>query len=142
MAKYVVDGEKKILGRIGSQVAKQLLNGNDVVILNAEKLVISGHRPDIYAKYKQLVELTDKANPEHAPYWPRRPDLFVKRVIRGMLPYKKPRGKEAYKKLMVYIGIPEEFKSAKMHDMKSKSMEMIYENTITIKELTAQLGYK
>lgn len=142
MPDYVVDGERKVLGRMGSLVAKQLLNGNNVVVVNAEKMVISGHLDDIFTKYKRLVELTDKANPEHAPYWSRRPDLFVKRVIRGMLPYKKPRGKQAYSKLKVYIGVPEDFKSKKMHDLKAKTPDQMYENAVTVKELTERLGYK
>jgi large subunit ribosomal protein L13 len=141
MAEYFINGEKKILGRLGSQIAKRLINGDKITVLNAEKLAISGHEADIYAKYKQLVELTDKANPEHAPYWSRRPDMFVKRVIRGMLPYKKPKGKEAFKNLRVYIGVPEEFKDKKFHDLKAKDSSEMYENVVTIKHLTTMLGY-
>ncbi len=142
MPDYVVDGDRKVLGRMGSLVAKQLLNGNNVSVVNAEKVVISGHMDDIFAKYKRMVELTDKANPEHAPYWSRRPDLFVKRVIRGMLPYKKPRGKQAYRKLRVYIGVPEGLKSKKTHDLKAKTPDRMYETAVTVKELTESLGYK
>lgn len=138
---YVIDGKDKVIGRVGSQVAKMLLNENEVVIVNSEKMVMTGHGADIIAKYKQLVELKDKANPEHSPYWPRRPDMFVKRVIRGMLPYKKPSGKAAFKRLRVYIGTPEEFKKAKMHDLKSKKPSEIFENTMTIQQLTEKLGY-
>jgi large subunit ribosomal protein L13 len=141
MSDYLINGEGKILGRIGSQIAKRLIEGDKVVILNAEKMVISGHEPDIYAKYKQLVELTDKANPEHAPYWSRRPDLFVKRSIRGMLPYKKPKGKTAFKNLMVYIGVPEQFKEKKFKDIKSKETGQMYENLVTVQKLTTMLGY-
>ncbi|MDE1823655.1 MAG: 50S ribosomal protein L13, partial [Candidatus Micrarchaeota archaeon] len=97
MSDYVIDGKEKVLGRTASQVAKLLLQGNNVVVLNSESMLITGHKRNIVEKYKRLVELKDKANPEHSPYWSRRPDLFVKRVVRGMLPYKKPRGKEAFK---------------------------------------------
>jgi large subunit ribosomal protein L13 len=142
MPDYVVDGERKVLGRMGSLVAKQLLNGNNVMVINAEKVVISGHSDYIFAKYKRLVELKDKANPEHSPHWSRRPDLFVKRVIRGMLPYKKPKGKLAYSKLKVYIGVPPELKTKKVHDLKAKTPDQMYENSITVKELTERLGYK
>jgi large subunit ribosomal protein L13 len=139
---YVIDGKDKVIGRVGSQVAKLLLNENNVVIFNSEKMVMTGHVPNIIAKYKQLVELKDKANPEHSPYWSRRPDMFVKRVIRGMLPYKKPSGKSAFSRLRVYIGEPEEFKKAKHHEIKSKKSADIFENTMSIKELTEKLGYK
>lgn len=138
----VLDGSNKILGREATFVAKQLLTNRKVVLLNAEKMVISGHRKDIVAKYKGLVELKDKANPEHSPYISRRPDLFVKRCIRGMLPFKRPKGKAAYKNLRVFIGVPEEYKSAKLTKVESKNPNDIFESVMTIKELTSQLGYK
>jgi large subunit ribosomal protein L13 len=139
---YVVDGKEKVLGRVGSQVAKLLLTDNNVTIVNSEQMVMTGHERDILAKYKQLVELKDKANPEHSPYWPRRPDMFVKRVIRGMLPYKKPKGKAAFKRLRVYVGVPENLKGAKHHDVESKKPSEIFENTISVQQLTEKLGYK
>ncbi len=142
MADFVIDGNDKVLGRIGSQVAKHLLDGKSVVLLNAEKIAVSGDSKVLYAKYKKLVELKDKANPEHSPYWSRRPDLFVKRIIRGMLPYKKPRGKDAYKMLKVYIGIPEEFKEVKVNKVESKSPSELYQNFMTIGDLMKELGYK
>jgi large subunit ribosomal protein L13 len=138
---YIVDGSDKVLGRAASQVAKLLLNDNTVSVINSEKMVISGHEHGISGKYKRLLELKDKANPEHSPYWPRRPDMFVKRVIRGMLPYKKPKGKAAFKKLRVYVGSPAGIKGEKF-DVKSKPSAQIFENVITIKELTEKLGYK
>ncbi|MDE1768255.1 MAG: 50S ribosomal protein L13 [Candidatus Micrarchaeota archaeon] len=142
MQNYIIDGQDKVIGRAGSQIAKLLLNGNNVNLVNAEKMVMTGHERDILEKYKQLLELKDKANPEHSPYWPRRPDMFVKRIIRGMLPYKKPSGKAAFKRLKVFIGVPEEFKSAKMHEVKTKKSMDIFENTMSIKQITEKLGYK
>ena len=142
MADLIIDGSDKVLGRVGSQVAKHLLNGKSVVLLNAEKISISGDRKVLFEKYKQLLELKDKANPEHSPYWSRRPDLFVKRSIRGMLPYKKPKGKAAYKLLKVYIGTPEEFKSADVSKVESKSPKELYQNAMTVSELMEDLGYK
>ncbi len=142
MADYVIDGTDKVLGRVGSHVAKLLLKDNNVTILNSEKMVMTGHPHDLVSKYKQLVELKDKANPEHSPYWPRRPDMFVKRVIRGMLPYKRPKGKTAFKKLRVYVGVPATLKDAKLYELKSKSPSEIFETTLSIQQLTEKLGYK
>ncbi len=135
----VIDGSGRVLGRMASVAAKMALNNQKVAIINAEKVMISGHMREITSKYKRRFELQDKANPEHSPYWSKRPDLFVKRVIRGMLPYKQPRGKAAYRLLRVYNGVPEELKSAKIHDMKSKSAQNIYERTFTVKEVLAKL---
>ena len=139
---YVIDGNEKVIGRAASQIAKLLLNENNVSLVNSEKMVMTGHSRDIIAKYKQLVELKDKANPEHSPYWPRRPDMFVKRIIRGMLPYKRPKGKAAFKRLRVYIGVPEEFKKAKFHTVETKKPKEIFERSMSISQLTEKLGYK
>ena len=103
---YVIDCDSQILGRLASHAAKLLLQGNRVTLLNAEKAAISGHVPNIVANYKQKVEFKDKANPEHSPYWSRRPDFLVKRIVRGMLPWKKAHGREAFRRLRVYVGIP------------------------------------
>ena len=136
----VVDGKNKVLGRLSSAVAKMLLNGEDVAVVNAEHLFISGHPRSIIGNYRQKLELKDKANPEHSPYYSRRSDLFVKRIIRGMLPYKMPRGKAAFKRLRVYIGIPEELKKSKVEEIKTKSQHQIFESTIYIKDLVQKLG--
>ncbi len=136
----IIDGEGRILGRISTHAAKMLLNGDSVMIINAEKIVISGHLKDIVAKYKQRVEFKDKANPEHSPYVSRRPDLFVKRVVRGMLPYRRPKGKDAYKRLRVYMGVPEGITATDATDI--KKAEEVYDDIMTIKTLAEKLGYK
>ncbi|MCL5427652.1 MAG: 50S ribosomal protein L13 [Candidatus Marsarchaeota archaeon] len=140
MAERVIDGEGRILGRVSSYAAKLLLNGDSVRIVNAEKIIISGHLRDIVAKYKQKAELKDKANPEHSPYVSRRPDLFVKRVVRGMLPYRRPKGKEAYKRLRVYVGVPEG--TPPFDTLELKKGEDVYEDIITVKALSEKLGYR
>ena len=136
----VIDGEGRILGRVSTYAAKSLLNGDSVVIINAEKIFISGHLRNIVANYKQKVEFKDKANPEHSPYISRRPDLFVKRVVRGMLPYQRPKGKNAYKRLRVYIGVPAGTAAPDTHALKKG--EEVYENLVTVKELSEKLGYR
>ncbi len=135
----VIDGKGKVLGRMGSTVAKMLIENKKVAVINAESVVISGHMREITSKYKRRFELQDKANPEHSPYWSKKPDLFVKRVIRGMLPFKQPKGKTAFRLLRVYLGVPEELKDKKVHPMESKSPDTIYEKTFTVKEVLAKL---
>lgn len=139
MQEYLIDGSDKVLGRLSSRVAKLLLTGNKVNLVNAEKIVISGHTLSILAKYKQRIELKDKANPEHSPYWSRRADLFVRRVVRGMLPYKKAKGKSAYKQLRVYIGIPKEFKDSKPYNLEVKGPSEVFEKTHYMKEVLGKL---
>ncbi len=137
--KYVINGSNLVVGRVASAVAKMLLKGNSVVLLNSEMMVMSGHLRSAMDKYKRIFELQDKANPEHSPYWSRRPDLFVKRIVRGMLPYKAARGRTAYKRLRVYTGIPSEFKDAKPYDIKLKKADEIYEKVFYVKDLLGKL---
>ncbi|MCL4375623.1 50S ribosomal protein L13 [Candidatus Marsarchaeota archaeon] len=138
----IIDGEGKILGRTATQVAKLLLSGEDVTIINAEKMLISGHAEEITERYKHKLNLRDKANPEHSPHISRRPDFFVKRVIRGMLPRKQARGRDALKRLTVYMGSPAALKGSEEHKIDVKDPISIYERVITIGELSSRLGYK
>jgi len=139
----VYDAKDKVLGRLSSIVAKKLLEGKKIAVVNAEKMIITGNRSVIIEKYKTRVNLRERSNPEHSPYWPRRPDLFVKRIIRGMLPYhKKTTGKEAYKRLRVFMGVPEALKNAKIISIDAKSPKNIYSDYMYVSELSEQLGYK
>jgi large subunit ribosomal protein L13 len=137
----IFDAENKILGRLSSVVAKRLLLGKKIAIINADKAVISGNRNFIVEKYKTRLNLMEKENPEHSPYWPRRPDMLVKRIIRGMLPYNKPHGKTAYRNLRVFMGKPPAFASAKISAMESKDPNKLYVSHMTIGELSELLGY-
>jgi large subunit ribosomal protein L13 len=138
----VFDAKDKILGRLASTVAKRLLQGQNVVIINAEQAIISGDKKGIKQKYKTRLDLQEKENPEHSPYWSRREDFLVKRVVRGMLPYhKKTTGRDAYKRLMVFVGVPEAFKKVKPIEVNTKNPKMLYTGHITISELSKLLGY-
>jgi large subunit ribosomal protein L13 len=137
----VFDAKGKIVGRLASTVAKRVLQGKKVAIINSESAIISGDRKSIIKSYKTKVNLMNKVNPDHSPYWPRRPDMLMKRIIRGMLPYRKPRGKTAYRNLRVFIGEPEVFKNAKIIEIESKDPRDMYVGYITMKELSRSLGY-
>jgi large subunit ribosomal protein L13 len=137
----VFDAEGKILGRLASTVAKSALNGNSVAVINAENAVISGDPKVIIARYNVRLNLKEKANPDHSPYWPRRPDMLVKRVVRGMLPYRKPRGKEAYRRIRVYMGVPDELKAQTPIEIESKDPRKLYVKSMTMAQLAKMLGY-
>ncbi|MEM3227933.1 MAG: hypothetical protein QXK65_03255, partial [Candidatus Micrarchaeaceae archaeon] len=65
-----------------------------------------------------------------------------KRIIRGMLPYRKPHGKSAYRNLRVFMGVPEALKDAKRTEIESKNPKEMYVSHITLKELSKSLGYE
>lgn len=107
----VVDGAGLIAGRLCSHVAKLLLQGNRVTIVNSEKIMVSGDRSSVIEEYKKFLEISSVINPRHGPFHPRRPDRVISRMIRGMLPKKKPSGRMALKRLRTYLGVPKELKS-------------------------------
>jgi large subunit ribosomal protein L13 len=107
----VVDGTNLIAGRLCSNVAKLLLQGNKVSIVNCENIMISGTRKNILGEYKKFLEIASILHPKHGPYHPRRPDTIISRMVRGMLPRKKTSGQDALKRLRAYIGVPNELKS-------------------------------
>lgn len=138
----VIDAKDKVLGRVASMVAKDLLNGKKVAIVNAELAFITGSKADLVTKYRTRLNLQEKENPEHSPYWPRRPDMLVRRVVRGMLPYhKKPSGKTAYRNLRVFMGVPSMLKDSKITKMETKEPKKMYVKYLYIKELSSLLGY-
>jgi large subunit ribosomal protein L13 len=116
----VIDADNLILGRLASHCAKLLLSGEEVTVVNAEKSVISGSKKSITADYK---EKRSRGGVRKGPYYPRMPDRILKRTIRGMIPYKKPSGKEALSRLKVHIGVPKELKNEKLSTVASASAE-------------------
>jgi len=102
----VIDAENHIAGRLASIIAKRLSKGEEIVVVNAEKIVITGERASVLASYKQK---RDCGNVKSGPFFPRRADLIMKRTVRGMLPWQTTSGKDAYRRLKVYVGVPKEF---------------------------------
>lgn len=134
----VIDAENLILGRLASHVAKLLLNGTEVRIVNAEKAIVSGSKKSIIEDYYQKRRV---GSARKGPYYPRMPDRILKRTIRGMMPYKKPSGKEAMKRLQVYIGVPKELKNKELSTIPRASAtgKVKY---IELGEVSKQLGAK
>lgn len=140
----VIDGTGHIAGRLASVVAKRLLRGESIIVVNAEKIVVTG-KPDAVVELhrKRWIEWKTYYNPEkRGPKYPRLPDRLFKRMVRGMLPREKDRGRKALKRLKVFIGVPEEYKNAKM----VKVEEALFKNPlvpyITLGEIYARLSNK
>jgi len=109
MVVTVIDADRLIMGRLSSLVAKRLLDGEEIVIINAEKCLITGNSKEIYQRY---FDARARGKIRKGPHFPRMPDRILKRTVRGMLPYQKPRGREALKRLKVYIGTPRDYRDA------------------------------
>jgi large subunit ribosomal protein L13 len=136
----IIDASNLILGRMASYVAKKALTGNQVVVLNAERAVISGTKERVVARAKQKLKTRTLGNLEKSPTHPRQPDGYVRRVIRGMLPWKKPSGKQAFHRVRVYIGTPDEFRDkpgTKIIDADASKLRVPY---ITVAKLSEEIG--
>jgi len=134
----IIDATGLILGRMASTIAKQLLQGETVIVVNAEKTAISGKRLSILKEKKNFLEV---GHFRKGPYHPRRPDQIVRRTIRGMLPRKKPKGQQAYKRLKVFLQLPEELKGKEMQTIPEASVENLKCPYITVGELAKEIGW-
>lgn len=150
----IVDAEGKILGRMASYVAKELLKGKRVAIVNAEKAIIVGNPRAILQKYRTRRSIQSTIHPRKSPVQPRTPDRIVWRAIRGMLPIKKAKGKEALRRLRVFIGVPSELvnaeKDAGLREDERAYIKYMVESLkpkkdrryVTVLWLANQLGWK
>lgn len=136
-----VDASNQIAGRLSSKVAKLLLSGKRVIVVNAEKSLISGSRTSVVNQWKERLELASKVNPIYGPIHPRRPDNILRRMVRGMVPRKKPKGATAMKRLRVYIGVPtgiDATKTTKFDDTAASRPIPVY---VTMADLSKSLGW-
>ena len=138
----VVDATDHIAGRLSSHVAKLLLKGNRVSLVNCEKIMISGTRANIIKEYREFLEISSILNPKHGPFHPRRPDTIITKMIRGMLPFgKKPSGITAHKRLRAYIGSPKELKSIEKIQFEKAKIKRSASNYTTMGELSRVIGW-
>ena len=143
------DASNKILGRFCSQIAKKALLGEYVVIINAKDAIISGNKGEIHTQFLEKLNISTATNPRRGPFHERRPDTFMRRVIKQMLPTKKIRGKDALKRVHVYISdIPERFK-IRYQNLEPKEILnadkqrlSYYNKYITLENLCHRIGWK
>lgn len=113
----IIDASNLILGRMASTIAKKLLKGEDIVIINAGNVLITGEPSVSLERFRIKRQRGDRIR---GPFYSKYPERIVRRVIRGMIPYKKENGRNALMKLKVFAGCPEEFTGkAEKSDIKS-----------------------
>jgi large subunit ribosomal protein L13 len=137
-ADTVIDARDCILGRVASQVAERTLDGERIAVVNAEQAVITGRKEDVIGTYRKRTELGS----DRGPYYPKRPDRVMKRSIRGMVPYKRPRGRQAFENVRVYLGNPYEgdWESELLEETSLDRLSNI--KFISLGELSERLGAK
>jgi len=105
----IVDGKGHVVGRLAAYVAKQAIEGAEVVVLRAEGTVFSHPLDRAVAIYKDKKNKRCLVNPKKGPFHYKEPSRCLKRVIRGMIDYKRPMGAEAFARIQVFDGIPMEY---------------------------------
>ena len=135
-AVVVVNGEGLIL--MCSKIAKRLLNGEQIIVVNAEKVIISGKRKSKVAEAHKFLEV---GAPDRGPFHSRRPDRIVRKTVRGMVPWAQPKGKLAYKRLKVYLGVPLELKDSALETIEQANAAKLTGPHFTLGELAVEIGW-
>ena len=108
----IIDGKNATFGRLASYAAKKALKGEDIIIVNCKQVIITGNRKNIQKEF--LEKRSRVGSSQKGPKYHRPSDKIVKRAIRGMLPdHRKGRGREAFKRIKCYVGVPKEFEESK-----------------------------
>jgi large subunit ribosomal protein L13 len=102
----VIDADGAIVGRLASHVAKRAMEGERFAIVNAEKAIVTGSKAHLVSFYKRKTSFKRQIGGKN---FPKRPDRVLKRTIRGMVPRKTYRGRNAISRVRVYMGVPKEF---------------------------------
>ncbi len=136
-----IDATNQIAGRLSSKVAKLVLSGKRVVVVNAEKALVSGSRTSVINQWKERLELSSRVNPIYGPIHPRRPDNILRRMVRGMVPRKKPKGALAMKRLRVYVGVPAGMSAAKLTKFEETTATRPIPVYVTMGDLSKSLGW-
>jgi len=141
----VVDGSNQILGRLASIVAKKLLEDEnlEIVVVNVEKIVVSGKPSEVIKWYKKTI-LPVRSHHKHKwrPKRPRSPIRLFKKAVWGMLPKHNKRGKNAYKRLKAFIGVPEEFKNVEKVSFKEADASRLARDYVELGRIALELGWR
>ena len=137
----IYNGDKMLLGRLASVVAKDTLLGEEVTVVNCEKIMISGKKHNVFAREKQRHDR--RGYPLKSAVLFKVPDKWTRRTIRGMLPWKIARGKEAFRKIRCYNGIPEQFQGKELITLQKASIEKLPTlNYISLGDICRLFGRK
>jgi large subunit ribosomal protein L13 len=132
----LIDGEGAVLGRLASTLASESLDGEKIVVVNTENAVISGEKSDVVDDYRGKVE----RSVDRGPFHPRRPEGIAKRAVRGMLPYKKQRGKDALSRIRFYVDVPEEYADEEFEEPDKAVDDIGKGGYVTLGEISDKIG--
>ena len=137
----VIDGRNLIHGRLASVVAEMIMGGEEVVVVNAEAIVITGVRENTFRDFKAKVDRGDTTK-RKGPFYPRRADLLFKRSVRGMIPWTTTSGRNAFRRLHAYVGTPKQFTEGFDITVEEQAMKKITGKYTTLGAVAKFLGSK
>ena len=137
----IYNGKDMILGRLATRIAKEALLGEEVKVINCEKIIVSGKKTTVIENEK--TRRARKGYPLKSAKFSRLPDRYVRRTIRGMLPWKQTRGKEAFDRIMCYTGVPEELQDKELILIENSTVKKLPNlKYTTVGKIVKQLGGK
>ncbi len=123
---------------MASTIAKRLLAGETIEVVNAQNVVISGNKVKLVEKWKEFIKVGGFGK---GPVHHRRPHEIVRRTVRGMLPYRIPKGAAAYKRLHVHIGVPDELEKVEKQSLPECHSSNLNHRFVTVGELAESIGW-
>ncbi|MFP4174370.1 MAG: 50S ribosomal protein L13 [Halobacteriales archaeon] len=132
----LIDGEGAVLGRLASTLASESLDGEKIVVVNTENVVVSGEKSEIVDDYRGKVE----RSVDRGPFHPRRPEGIANRAVRGMLPYKKQRGKDALSRVRFYVDVPAEYEGEEFEEPDKVVDDIGKGGYVTLGEISDKIG--
>jgi large subunit ribosomal protein L13 len=130
----IIDGKNAILGRLASYVAKEALKGEEFAILNCEQVIVTGSKQNIQEDYEQRRRRVGTL--QVGPKVSISNEKIVKRAIRGMFPtHREGRGRDAYKRIKCYVGIPKEFEKETLTKLNPNITKIPKSKFIQVKDI-------
>ncbi|MBS3815477.1 MAG: 50S ribosomal protein L13 [Hadesarchaea archaeon] len=138
---WLLDATDLILGRMASRVAKKLMEGEKVIIVNADKAVISGGKKSTLSEYDAWTKIRNLVDPTQGPFHPRRPGDLIRRTVKGMLPMNKTKGREAFGRLKAYSNVPDDLTEEEFDSIPKAHLDQLSTRRfIRVGELSKHLG--
>jgi large subunit ribosomal protein L13 len=136
-APTVIDVSGLVVGRAASLIAQRLMAGENIVVIRAEKAVVTGSRASVIETYRAN---RARGSVRSGPHFPRNPDRIFRRAVRGMVPHLKSRGKAAFDRLTVYIGCPDPYAKVSASSLPDAQARPTLRTPLTLEEVSRLLG--
>ena len=133
----VINAEGRVLGRLASEVAQVARDGEEVAVVNSREAVISGDEQKIKQDYRTKY---DRGRRDTGPYYPKRADKILKRKVRNMLPFKESDGREQFKNVKTYLGVPDRFDGEVEQSEAKEGDSLKHRNYVKLGEVSDFIG--